>query len=282
MEWSRIKTIVLMILVITNVSLLAFLARQELQGQQAETEARENAVRFLQEKGVDVEDGDIPQEMSLLPQTVAWDREQEREAAAVLLKGEVQEQAWSDEIYRYYNEQGNLQFHRDGTFQGEFVEGVFSAEGGDLAAYGQELLTALGFEGEVLSVQAGGEETAVTYRQLWQGVPVFNHQAVLVFRSGDLAAMSGRRLTGEPQLNEGQIPISSPTALFQFYHGVVAMGDVCSRIDAITPGYVTTPGAGPSALTPVWYIVTDTRSYRLDTLTGTLSRADEGTGQGDG
>ena len=32
---------------------------------------------------------------------------------------------------------------------------------------------------------------------------------------------------------------------------------------------------GPSALTPVWYIATDTRNYRLDTLTGALSRAEE-------
>ena len=67
--------------------------------------------------------------MTLLPQTVEWDREQEREAAAVLLGGEVQEQAWSDEIYRYYNETGSIQFHRDGTFQGEFVEGAFQLEG---------------------------------------------------------------------------------------------------------------------------------------------------------
>ena len=53
---------------------------------------------------------------------------------------------------------------------------------------------------------------------------------------------------------------------------MVALGDVCSRIESITPGYVTSAGTGPSALTPVWYIATDTRNYRLDTLTGELSR----------
>ena len=225
-----------------------------------------------------VEDETVPEEMTLLPQTVEWDREQEREAAAVLLGGEVQEQAWSDEIYRYYNETGSIQFHRDGTFQGEFVEGAFRLEEQDAAAYSLQILEILGIQGESLSVQAdGGEEDALTVvcRQLWNQVPVFNHLITLTFQGDSLSAIEGRRLTGEPALNTGQKPISIPTALFQFYHGLVALGDVCSRIDSITPGYVTSAGTGPSSLTPVWYIATDTRNYRLDTLTGELSRAEE-------
>ena len=276
MEWSRIKTIILIILAITNVSLLAFLARREFQAQSAQYEARQNAVQFLRENGVAVEDSDIPENMTLLPQTVEWDREQERRAAGVLLGGEVQEQAWSDEIYRYYNERGSIQFHRDGTFQGEFVEGAFPLGERTASDYGLELLHTLGFTGEVVSVQSSGEEELVTYRQSWDGVPIFNHQATATVRDGCVVKLEGRRLTGEPQPAAGQEPISIPTALFQFYHGVVSLGDVCSRIDSVTPGYVTATGTGPANLTPVWYIVTDTRSYRLDLLTGALSRADEG------
>ena len=279
MEWSRIKTIVLIILAITNISLLGFLLQREMRLQSAQDEARQNAVLFLQENGISLAEEELPQEMTMLPQTVDWDRDQEREAASVLLGGPVQEQAWSDEIYRYYNETGSIQFHRDGTFQGEFVEGAFPLEGRTPAACGLEVLATLGVAGEELAVRTGGEEnadTVVVCRQLWEQVPVFNHQITLTFRGDCLVAVEGRRLTGEPALDESRTPISVPTALFQFYHGMVTLGDVCSRIDRITPGYVTSAGSGPSALTPVWYIVTDTRSYRLDTLTGALSRADEG------
>ena len=278
MEWSRIKTIILIILAVTNVSLLGFLVQREFQVQNARQEARQNSIQFLKNNGVTVEDETVPEEMTLLPQTVEWDRGQEREAAAVLLGGEVQEQAWSDEIYRYYNETGSIQFHRDGTFQWEFVEGAFRLEEQDAAAYSLQILEILGIQGESLSVQAdGGEEDALTVvcRQLWNQVPVFNHLITLTFQGDSLSAIEGRRLTGEPALNTGQKPISIPTALFQFYHGLVALGDVCSRIDSITPGYVTSAGTGPSSLTPVWYIATDTRNYRLDTLTGELSRAEE-------
>lgn len=85
MEWSRIKTIILIILAVTNVSLLGFLVQRELQVQNARQEARQNSIQFLENNGVTVEDETVPEEMTLLPQTVEWDREQEREAASVLL-----------------------------------------------------------------------------------------------------------------------------------------------------------------------------------------------------
>ena len=40
MEWSRIKTIMLIILVVTNVSLLGFLVQRELQAQNAQQEPK--------------------------------------------------------------------------------------------------------------------------------------------------------------------------------------------------------------------------------------------------
>ena len=167
MEWSRIKTIILIILAVTNVSLLGFLVQREFQVQNARQEARQNSIQFLKNNGVTVEDETVPEEMTLLPQTVKWDRGQEREAAAVLLGGEVQEQAWSDEIYRYYNETGSIQFHRDGTFQGEFVEGAFRLEEQDAAAYSLQILEILGIQGESLSVQAdGGEEDDSLIREM--------------------------------------------------------------------------------------------------------------------
>ena len=56
MEWSRIKTIILIILAVTNVSLLGFLVQRELQVQNARQEARQNSIQFLENNGVTVED----------------------------------------------------------------------------------------------------------------------------------------------------------------------------------------------------------------------------------
>ena len=56
MEWSRIKTIILIILAVTNVSLLGFLVQRELQVQTARQEARQNSIQFLENTGVTVEE----------------------------------------------------------------------------------------------------------------------------------------------------------------------------------------------------------------------------------
>ena len=63
MEWSRIKTIILIILAVTNVSLLGFLVQRELQVQNARQEARQNSIQFLENNGVTVEDETVPEEM---------------------------------------------------------------------------------------------------------------------------------------------------------------------------------------------------------------------------
>lgn len=278
MEWPRIKTIVLAILLITNIGLLSFVVQRAYQGRQMQREARENAILFLQNSGIEVDPAVIPERMGLPPQTVKRDREQEARIASALLGGAVQELSWGAEAFRYYNEKGYLQFHRDGALKGEFVEGELPIQDPDSMDYSQQILRLLEFEGDVVaSTGTAGEEpmTTVVVQQSWKGAPLFRQELTLSYKNGCLVQVEGRRLNGEPELDPSREPISIPTALFQFYHGVTALGDVCSRIDSITEGYLNPlpNGAGPSDLVPVWSISTDTGAYLLNTLTGELSRS---------
>lgn len=279
MEWSKIKTIILLILAGTNLFLLAFALRQTMQASSAQREARQDAIAFLEKNGVTVEEDVVPREITLLPQQVERDRESEARLAQALLGGQVEERSLGGEVYRYYVQRGYIQFHADGTFQGEFVEGAFPLNGEEIRAYSLEILEKLDFQGEILSVsgeETGAAETTVTLRQIWDGVPLFDRQVTLTYRGGYLVSMTGgRRLIGTPQPDESRQPVEVPTALIRFYHGLTAMGDVCSRIDSITQGYVAANySPGSSALVPVWQIVTDTGTYLLDTLTGEVSRVD--------
>ena len=271
MEWPRIKTIVLAILLITNIGLLSFVVQRAYQGRQMQREARENAILFLQNSGIEVDPAVIPERMGLPPQTVKRDREQEARIASALLGGAVQELSWGAEAFRYYNEKGYLQFHRDGALKGEFVEGELPIQDPDSMDYSQQILRLLEFEGDVVaSTGTAGEEpmTTVVVQQSWKGAPLFRQELTLSYKNGCLVQVEGRRLNGEPELDPSREPISIPTAL----------GDVCSRIDSITEGYLNPlpNGAGPSDLVPVWSISTDTGAYLLNTLTGELSRADPG------
>lgn len=284
MEWSKIKTIILIILAGTNLLLLSFVLRQDLQERSVQRQARQEAVAFLEKNGVTVEENIIPKEDPLQPQQVERDRESEPELAQALLGGQVEERLLGGEVYRYHNQQGYIQFHADGTFQGEFVSGAFPLDGADPRNYSVEILKKLNFQGEILEVtgeEDGAAETTVLLRQSWNGNPLFDRQVTLTYRGGDLVSMSGgRRLMGTPQPDESRQTLEVPTALIRFYHGLTAMGDVCSRIDSITQGYVASNySPGSTSLVPVWQVATDTGTYLLDMLTGEVSRVETAASQ---
>jgi len=270
MAWSKLKNIVLLLLAMTDLALLSFVVQREYQDERMRRQARDSAIAFLAERGVNVEEGLVPQTMTLAPQIVERDREQEGEAAAALLKGAVEEESRGGEVYRYYNGSGSVQFHSDGAFSAELSPGAYPL-GEDRERTCLEVLALLGFQGELVEEA----EDSLTFRQLWEGSPLFTQQVTLTCGDGCLTGMTGgRRLVGAPAEDAGRTSITVPTALFDFYNGLKALGDVCSRIDGITQGFVGAASlSGPMELTPVWRITTDTGAYQIDLLTGALSRA---------
>ena len=269
MPWSKMKNIILVILAITNLALLALVGGQAIQDRRMFSQAREESIQFLRNRGVEVDEDIIPQSMELLPQTVERDLAGEERAAAALLGSPVTAEARGGEVYRYFNENGSIQFHNDGTLSAQLEEGSFPLDG-DRAAGCAALMARMGFQGTVLG-EAGDE---FTFRQTWKGVPLFTQQVTLVCQGGNVAAITaGRQLLGSPQTDATRKTVTVATALINFVNGVGALGDVCNRIDAIEPGYTSAASlSGPILLTPVWRVTTDTGAYQLDTVTGGVTR----------
>lgn len=270
MEWPKLKNIVLVILTVTNLCLLVLAARQTMENDRLQRQARQDAIQFLAERAVIVAEDQVPDEMTLLPQQVGRDLEAEGTLAAQLLGAGVQVEKRGGEVYRYFNDQGSIQFHSDGAFQAEFPVGAFPA-GSDRKRTCLDLLAKLDYEGELLEE---GENTLI-FRQVWQGAPLFTQQVTLKIEEGSITAMTaGRRLVGQPTEDLSRSVVTVSTALFQLFNGISALGDVCSSIDAITQGYVSTTSlSGPMTLTPVWRVTTDTSAYQLDLVTGDLTRS---------
>ena len=128
----------------------------------------------------------------------------------------------------------------------------------------------MGLQGTIL----GEEGDELTFRQTWEGTPLFTQQVTLVCRENCLTGITaGRQLVARPQEDTARSSITVATALISFVNGVGALGDVCNRIDAIEPGYVAAASlSGPIVLTPVWRVTTDTGAYQLDTVTGSVTR----------
>lgn len=269
MEWPKLKNIILIILALTNLCLLFFVARGELQDRYLQHRARSDAIQFLADRGVTLTEDQVPDRTGLMAQIVERDLEREAAVAAQLLDGSVQAEDRGAGVYRYFNDKGSIQFHNDGTFSGEFAGGAFPV-GEDREKDCLAILAKLDFRGELVAAQGD----SITFRQLWEGVPLFNQQVTLEVRDGCLTAMTaGRRLVGQPIEDPTRETITAATALVELLNGINTLGGVFSQVDTIIPGYVSsTPLSGPTILTPVWHIVTDTGAYEMDMVTGTLSR----------
>ncbi len=268
MPWTKLKNIILMILVLTNLCLLAFVLGQMFQTSRQEGQAREEAISYLRDRGVQVDEGLIPKSVDLLPQVVERDLAGEERGAAALLGGPVQVEARGGEVYRCFNGSGSIQFHSDGSFSAQLEASAFPL-GEDRAAGALALLERLGIQGELLEEE--GE--ALTFRQFWDGVPLFDQQVTLICQGEGAAILSGRRLAGPPAVDTSRRTITIATGLIGFLNGVGALGDVCNQVDGVEPGYSSAASlSGPMTLTPVWRVRTDTGAYQLDLVTGHLSR----------
>ena len=274
MEWSKMKNIILLILLCTNAALLAIVLNQNFQERQAQQKAREDAILFLQQEGVQVEEDAVPKSTTLVLQKAERDRSGEKKLAAALLGEDASVQDRGGGVYLYSSAAGSVQFHSDGSFQAALEPSAFPLGEQTAEEHGKQLMSRLGFTARVLAAEEIGEARLVQLQQLWQGVPVFNLQVTLNYTDQGLTAItSGRRLFGVPE-EENAAVLTPASALVRFSTGLNALGDVCSQIDSIVPGYtcsvLLTEGM---VLTPVWYITTDTGGYQLDLVTGSLGRA---------
>lgn len=265
MQWSKLKNIVLLILILTNLCLLAFVLRQEAQSRAGERQTLSSTLAFLARKGVHVQANQLPDPKSLAPLTAQRDLESEYAAAAALLRGEVQMQDRGGEVYRCVNANGSVQFHSDGSFSAELNPGVLPVgddpEGAILLA-----LRDMGYDAALLC----STEDTMVFQQRWKGAPLFNQQVTARYGpSGVSALSSGRRLVGQPEPDFSRSTLDTSTALIDFFNGLAELGRVCSQVDSIQAGYTGTVSLlGPMQLTPVWQVTTDTGVYQLDLVTG--------------
>ena len=273
MEWSKLKNIIILMLAAVNVMLLVLVLSRQWESRSYSENAREDAVAILWETGrIRVERDALPDEMDLPVLTVTRDPELElRQAEALLgaLSGE-------PSSMRYEGERGTAQFYANGGFSAELEAGACPIGDKAPAAYAVDLLAGMEFEAQVLEVREQGESTFVTVQQLWQGEPVFDCTATLIFQEAELRRIQedvSRRLVGEPQSGGEERTYTVATMLMRFMDYVISNGRVCNEIDAFDPGYILESQSEPARLVPAWRVETDQGDYYWNAVTGEIRTA---------
>ena len=150
MEWSKIKNIVLLMLLAVNLFLLVLVADQERRSAAYQEEARTGAVEILEAANIHIAMEELPPESTLHTMAVERDRAAEDAMAQALLGESVR----SGDLgpVTYSGSRGEGQFLSDGKFSFAFEEAL-TAEEGNLEEHGQQLMEKAGYECRVLGIR---------------------------------------------------------------------------------------------------------------------------------
>lgn len=270
MLWSKLKNMILAVLLLTNLFLLALVLSETVAGDEQEQEARETALAFLRQRGLTVSEEMVPKTFQLQGKEMTWDMSSEEDLVTSFL-GTVEVESLGGDMIRYYNEHGELQFHGNGEFYGQFLAPTFPIGEETMEEHGTKQLELLGIQAVLLDMEEEHGRSSLRFVQVLDGVLLLDCEIVLVYENEILWEISrGKRLKGTFVPSGGET-ITVATALMQCYIGMTALGHSATEISLIQESYlVTMPVSSPVILTPAWRIVTESHEYFLNGVTGAL------------
>lgn len=266
MRWSKIKNIIILLLVIVNVSLLVMVGQRRWRNEQNQRETRQRVIAIMEKNEISFLPAEVPGGLELTGRRIVLEPPGEAEAA--LLVGELTGHRTVGARTTWEGTGGTVTVSASGELEAE-LKGACPAEG-DMAAQGLELLSSLGFQARYTGREE--DEPVFYYVQLWQDAPVPEWTAELTWGAEGLERISLRRLAGTEEATAGEETIDAATALARFLEALNREGYVCSQVTRMYAGYAAT-GTGTVTLRPTWYVETDTSPWRfaIDGVTGTVT-----------
>lgn len=244
MDGRRIKTLVILILLIVNLFFGGILIAQRAQLRGMEAREREELAEVMSAAGIELPPDIIPRAKAVRRCSVSRDASLELAFAEALI-GEAAPVEQGGGIVSYENENGRATFRSGGEVEAVIYDKSALSASTRASDYVAGLLSGLGFEakGSSLVSSVGG-------------LRVFN--CVLTATAADEGVViEGRRVTAAPSEGEEAASVSPYTALMAYLRAVSADGSVVRQIAAVEQGYVFEYSASAGTLEPVWMIESD-------------------------
>lgn len=272
MRWSKIKNIIILLLVIVNASLLVMVGQRRWHNERSQRETRQRVIAIMEKNGISFLPPEVPGQLELTARRVTLTPLGEKEAAALV--GEIEQNQVMGTRTVYTGMNGTVSSFASGEVEAEFVFGAYPADA-DMETRGLEFLSSMGVQARQIGREEGGGRTTIRYVQLWNGIPVPEWTASLTWNNESLERLTVRRLAGSEETMAGEETIDAATALARFLEALNREGYVCSQITDMYAGYASS-GITTVTLRPTWYVETDTGPWRfsVDGVTGTVTAAE--------
>ena len=262
MKTSRLKNIVIVILLLVNAFLL-FLLLSRHAGERDSNERRvEQLCTLFEKNGVAFDRALLPDEETHLSLSLERDAAREEAFASALL-GTAESSDSGGGVSRFTGEYGSIR-------SGGTADALLSRPVDDPESFSKQLFKTFGYT--FLTSQLTDGSGSVTGIRSEKGRLIFNASLTLTFSDSSLTGVSGTFL---PALDEGRRTdgLDAVDALVHFLDYCSASGVVCTEVRALDEGYLLqTSSASPLRLQGVWRISTDVSSYYVNCKTGEITR----------
>ena len=265
MKTSRIKTIVIVILLLVNVFLLVLLLGRRNEQRIAYERSVEQLSLLLVNNGITFDTSLLPDKVSFPAAELTHDAAAEAAFAHALLGDNAAARSTGGGNSVYESERGSLRFRANGA-----VDGSMNCPARDPADFLSGILPPLGYRVDVSGVNFAGSGTAVAVREM-DSTRIFNAPLTFTFESGALTSVSGSFLPSVT-LTKSTDGMDAISALVRFLDYRNTNGLVCTQIVHLENGYLLQSAAVSPKLVPAWHIMTDVSEYYVNSVTGEITR----------
>lgn len=268
MESSRLKNIIILILLLANLFLLVSLSGRKMAQSTAQHQAAQQLTDLFASAGVTL-DSDIISTSSA-PPTLSLTRndEEDRDVAAFFL---------GDALIQSDNSGGSHAYDSSfGTGSGVFrSNGSFDLVISTAPQENPEELCSnfcRRFDYQITSSALEDGSGTITAMQEYNGYPVSDCTITFYIEQGSLQTVSGTHLPKSYTEVSGDEPLSASAALTRFLEARRESGAVFSAVTDMYPCYdLQSTASAPMTLVPAWCIVTDTVNYYVNCSTGAVT-----------
>ena len=266
MESSKIKNLVIIVLILLNVFFL-IIAMTDFAREKAEkSRVLDRLEMIMAQNGIALDPGVIADDVELASYAVKRDLNSEA-AVAELFLGETSMEPQGGKIYKYESDRGTAVFRSGGEFEIELPGGYESGKTAESTV--RDLLEAMDVEYIDLDILEGNDETGVTAVSSCNKTIVYNCRITFVFDGETLVLVHGRRFADLEVKSNGGETMTAATALLQFLAFAQEKEYDCTEIIGAETGYLLTISVlGEGTIMPVWKIISDVGNYYVNTTTG--------------
>ncbi len=266
MKSSKIKNIILFILILVNVFLAAAAITDSVQSKNQRRQELDGVRAVMEANGIRISDAVLNTQGDMEPRSVHRDLDAEKKRVSSVLGGKVSVEDQGGNLMRYVGDRGTAQFSGTGTIRVEMNKGAVP-EGADLVDTARSFLRKLGIQTSKESARVEGGSVELVCMS--GDAEVANCTVTCTFENGSLTVQGTRVLTagkGEPG---SETSLDFPSILMRFLEIVRSGGHVCSELLDAELCYVQNASvSGTGTLTPMWRLTTDTGTFYLNPATG--------------